>query len=243
MGKVRIPINIADFDAFMNSTDDLQLTVVPPGSDKKFTIWGWTDAESEQWTAFRQESNSLFADYKNPEKKSPIVIEKSNELISKVRSYDNNKESGHHLLDKIALKGTIEDCAQFNIKRSTTRQADPVHHDYDPNLYKAVLNIIKHDVGMHLIEVTELSSGGSKKLPEGMASVKIYRYMGKNEPANDDAYLLLGNGKYGKIASLFSDVHVPEGENWTAYYYARYESKSGKLGKPGTKVKAPMMME
>ena len=240
--KTRIPRKAADFDAYMNATDDLQLTTVTPGTDKKWELWGWKTAESEQWTTFRQESNTMYALYSHADTKSPMVTKKMNQIIKKVRAYDNDIDTGHHLLDRIALNGTVEDCTLFNVVRSTTLQSEPVHHDFDPTMHKAVVNIVLYEVGRHVIEVKE-QGAENKKLPEGMASVKVYRYMGKDDPQNDNQYQPLGPAKYGKIVSIFNDVVIPDGETWYAHYFAIYENNLGEAGIPGTRVKGVMMMQ
>jgi hypothetical protein len=239
---VRISKDPQEFDDYMNLTDNLQKSDDPSTSQKKYLNWGWKDAESTQWTAFREQSNLLYAIYNDPDKTGHSARVKMNEHIATVRKYDNDKKEGHHLLDKVALNGTLDDCFTFNVVRGTALEADPVHHDYDPTPYIPVLSFKKYNLGSHLIGVSCADTPDSRSLPEGMKYAKIYRYMGKTAPAKLTDFEFAGNAKYGEFTSDFGDLVIPEGEKWDAYYFARYESENGKLGNPSQVVNAPIMV-
>ena len=116
---VRISTEPADFDAYMNLTDAYQLEIVPPSTEKNYVKWGWTIEESDQWTQFRKQSNLIYALYTNPDKVTSVIRKQMKEHIKTVRLYDNDPEDGKHLLDKVALNGSADDCATFNVVRGT----------------------------------------------------------------------------------------------------------------------------
>jgi hypothetical protein len=239
---VRISKDPAKFDAYMNITDDLQKSDDPITSQKKYLGWGWKDAESTQWSAFRVESNLLYAAYIDPDKTGKSAIAKMKAHIKAVRKYDNNKTEGHHLLDKVALNGTLDDCFTFNVVRGTSLEADPVRHEDDPSGLFPVITFKKHELGSHVLAVVSAETPDSKKLPDGMAFAKVYRYIGKTAPTKLSQYEFAGNAKRGEFTSEFPDLEIPEGEAWEAWYFGRYESKKGALGNPGPVVNAPVMV-
>jgi hypothetical protein len=239
---VRISKDPQEFDDYMNLTDNLQKSDDPITSQKKYLGWGWKDAESTQWTAFRDQSNLLFAIYKDPDKTGNAARIKMNDHIKTVRKYDNDKKVGHHLLDKVALNGTVDDCLTFNVVRGTTLEADPVHHDYDPTQYVPIVSLKANKMGMHLIGVSCADTPDSRSLPVGMKYAKIYRYIGKTAPEKLTDFEFVGNAKYAEFTSDFGDLVIPEGEKWDAYYFARYESENGKLGNSGPSINAPIML-
>jgi hypothetical protein len=239
--KTRISKKPIEFNNYMNLTDDLQVSITPPASTKRYLLWGWTDDESSQWTAFRHDCNQLFAEYSDPDKSGHGVIAKMNETVSKVRYYDNSKKDGHHLLDKVALNGTVDDCLTFNVVRGTVLQADPVHHSDGPVTLLPTLVFKKHELGSQIIGVSCSTDPKSKKLPEGIVFAKIYRYVGKTPPTSLMQYQFIGNAKYGEFTSQLADIIIPEGETWEAHYFGRYESCKGTLGNPSAVISAPIM--
>jgi hypothetical protein len=240
--KVRIPKNSAEFDDYMNRTDDLQKSDDPATSQKKYLTFGWKDQESAQWNTFRLQSNLLFAAYNDPDKTGKSAVAKMQEHIKTVRKYDNDKLEGHHLLDKVALGGTVDDCLTFNVVRGTALEATPVRHADDPSGLTPVLMFKKYELGSHVLGVSCADTPGSKKLPEGMAFAKIYRFIGKTAPTKLSQYEFAGNAQRGEFTSEFPDLEIPEGESWEAWYFGRYESKKGALGNPGQVINAPVMV-
>ena len=65
--KTRIPRKIKEFEDYINSTDDRQLAIDPATTQPYFKGYGWTAAESTDWTAFRTTSNALYAKWKYKE--------------------------------------------------------------------------------------------------------------------------------------------------------------------------------
>jgi hypothetical protein len=136
----------------------------------------------------------------------------------------------------------VDDCLTYNVVRGTSLQAAPSHHADDPTAYVPELKFLSYELGQHVISVTLSGLPGSKKLPDGMAFAKIYRYIGATPPTALKQYEMIGNAKYGLFRSNFADIVPEEGEVLIAYYYARYESKKGSLGNPGGVIKAPIML-
>jgi hypothetical protein len=232
---VRIPTNWKDFNNFMNVTDDLQLKVLTPPSILRYTLWGWTDEESAQWTDFRKKSNLLAAMLADPDKTSPAAKKNMKILIAETRGYDNNKLAGHRLLNRIADLGTPDDCLTFHIKRGTPLQEEPEHQTKEPVDLAPLLTVLSFGTGYAIIGVRNAKTPKTKKLPEGMVFAKVYCAIGQEQPADFDLYKFVANAKHGKAEVDFTTMKLPDDKKVVvyAYFYGRYESKKGKLGIPG----------
>ena len=240
---LRISTKPSEFDDYMNRTDDWQLTVVTPPDILRYTLLGWTQEESNQWTAFRQKSNELWALLNNPDSATKVVRQKMKDHIKTVRAYDNNKSTGHHLLDKVALNGTIDDCATFNVKRGTTLQADPVHHTDDPVLTPPVITLKDLEPGYHRLSLKYPDASESKKVPDGAVFAKVFRYVGTAPPASIKTYELIGSARRAEIVSKFEGITPPEGDvKLYAWYFARYENKKGELGPIGNILRVEVVL-
>src|ERR1035437_9754536 len=121
MGKNRQRVSsvASEFAAFMQRTDDLQLSPGRVAGTHKWQDWGWTAAQSAQWTAYRNQCDLLYPKYADPKHVNTDITDEMNLLIANVKKYDNDHLTGARLLDKVALSGTISDCETFNVKRGT----------------------------------------------------------------------------------------------------------------------------
>jgi hypothetical protein len=237
----RIHRKPSEFDAYMNLTDELQKSILTPPTTQRYTLWGWTQEESEQWTIFRLESNLLYADYTNADLIGPMVRKKMHDHIALVRNYDNDRLVGHKLLDMVARNGTIDDYSIFNVKRGTTLQSPPVQHADEPSMQPKI-SLQKAGYGNHIIRLEDPDQPDSHSLPDGMASAKLYRYIGVNQPEDERLYEWIGNAKRGYVTSEFYD-YMPQEPNvkYYAWYFGRYESNKGKLGAHGNILKVEIM--
>jgi hypothetical protein len=239
---IRISKKPAEFDAYMNVTDELQKSVLTPPSTLRYTLYGWTQEESEQWTNFRLQSNILYAILSDPDKIGPAAETNMKLHIKTVRAYDNDKINGHHLLNKVADRGTMNDWQTFNVKEGTPREADPVEHADEP-VKKPNVMLKENSVGSHLLRLYDPESPDSRKVPEGMMFAKLYRYIGTNPPENIHLYEFVGNAKQGYVSSEFSDYVPPDpNSKLYAWYFGRYESKKGPLGANGLILKVDVMI-
>jgi hypothetical protein len=239
---VRLSPKPSVFNDQMIRTDELQLKVMTPPSTLRYTLWHWTAEESAAWSMYREKSESLYGLLCNPDTVGPTIRKKMKELIKEVRTYDNDKANGHHLLDKVALFGTIDDCLTFNVKGRTVLAADPTHHSEEAVTFRPSVTVLNNEEGMQLLSVINPDTPGSKKLPEGMAFARLYRFIGTEMPQNLKLYDYVGIAKKGEYLSTFGDLHFTDDKRVYAFYFARYESKQGVLGEPSAIVKAEILL-
>ncbi len=238
----RISKNPAKFHTYMKVTDNLQKSVLSPPSTLRYTLFGWTQKESLAWSDFRLQTEKTYAIYSDPTKTGPTPRKKMKLLIKKVRAYDNDKIKGHHLLDKVAVNGTFDDWLTFNIKRGTSLAAQPSRRKFDPSATTPLLTILRNTEGFHLIRVANSKDISAIKLPDGMAFAKIFCYIGSEKPFSQKQYTLIGNAKRGRYLHSFENVKYEGKERLYAWYYACYESKSGKMGLPGAVMSAGILL-
>jgi hypothetical protein len=115
----RISSKPSEFAPYMQSTDKLQLSIDITTGNPKWKVWGWTSAQSAQWTSYRNQSDTLFPQWSDKNHNNTDITDQMNILIKAVKKYDNDPLTGVHLLDKVALGGTISDCETFHVKRGT----------------------------------------------------------------------------------------------------------------------------
>jgi hypothetical protein len=230
---IRISTVPSEFDDFMNRTDDYQLEVITPPSTKRYTLWGWIQQESDDWTAFRIKSNILFALMSDPDTTGPTPRKKMRDHIKFVRAYDNNKIVGHHLLDKIAATGNIDDFKKFNIKHGSTLEADPEKKQEDIVLKPPVISLKDLGVGYHFLDVSYPNFPDSKALPKDVKEAIVFRFIGNVRPSNLKMFEQIGSVKRGLFTSTFSDYVAANEEKVYAWYYVRFMNSKGELLVPG----------
>lgn len=248
----RISTKPAEFAPYMQNTDDLQLSPGRVAGTKKYQDWGWSDAESAQWTSYRDQSDDLFPKWADKKHVNTDTSDQMTILIKAVKKYDNDPLTGHHLLDKVALGGTTSDCETFHVKRGTALAA--VSHQGAAtgrmvggavgDSKKPVLSIKKYDVGEHQLSITNPDTPKSHALPDGTKFAKLYRYIGTAAPTSISQYQFVGNGKRGKVLSVFTDGDLaafPATTVTYAWYIARYESNKGVLGDPCGAIRAQIL--
>jgi len=239
--KPRIPKNPSEFNEYMNNTDKLQLTTSGTPPVANYVRYGWKPEESTEWTNFREQSNLLYAPFEDSDDVSKLDRLKMTNHIAKTRKYDNDKSEGHHLLDKVALNGTVDDCGVFNVVRGTSKAHTPVHHTDDPTVFIPELSFGGFALGQHVI-IAVNSENQNRKLPDGMAFVQIFRCISATPPTKLSQYEPVGTTKRGIFRSNFPDIVPAKDEVLTAYYYGRYLSKKGLLGNPSNIIDAPVML-
>lgn len=243
MSDVRFPDDADGANNFMNRTDDDQKSIITPPDIKKCTIYGWKPAESDAWTDFRERINVIHALYSNPDTTGPGVREKMRLIISEIRAYDNDKDHGHHLLDKVALTGSVDDCLTFNVVRGTALAAEPVHHDYSVVTLIPSISIKKNEIGFHVIGVVNPATPDSVAIPDGISMVRVYRFIGTEKPKSLRDFDFLGLAKRGQIKSMFTGLEFDSEKRQYAYYYAVYENKDGVTGPTSAILKVEIRLE
>jgi hypothetical protein len=248
----RISGKPTEFAPYMQSTDKLQLSAGTPiivsgvsTPQTKWQNWGWTLAQSQQWTSFRNQSDLLFPQWSDKNHNNTDTTDQMGLLIKNVKKYDNDPLTGFHLLDRVALSGTISDCETFHVKRgtalavvshqgsATARSVGGVAVGTGASSLKPVLSIKKYDVGEHIVSVVNPETPKSSALPDGIKFAKLYRFIGTAAPTAISQYTFVANAKKGKALSSFADADLAAFAAGTvvyAWYIARYESNKGVLG-------------
>jgi len=222
----RIPRKIAEFAAYMVSTDTYQTTTT------NFTRWGWSAVESAQWHTFRTQSDALYAQYSEKKHRTTDIKDQMHKLVNDTIAYDQT----HHLLDRIASTpmppAIMTDFEMFHIKKGTPLQDTTLTRSSDMGMKKPVLTVKKITHLQQQFTVNNPDKPKSKGLPKGIKFAKVYRYIGTTPPVNADVYKFIGNAKRGLIISTFEDADGGK----TVWHIARYESNTGVLGQPSEAV-------
>jgi hypothetical protein len=229
----RLSDNIPTFVGQMTRTNNLQLSVLTPPSTLRYTYWGWTSTESDAWKGFATEAADLFLIYDDPDKVTSGIRQKLRDLIKKVKAYDHDPISGHHLLDRVAALGTVDDCLTFNIKRSTSLAKTPIHGSGDPLTMMPRLKPFQILKGMHVMDVDEPTLPPSRKKPEGVTATLILCYIGTSAPTLPKQFWLVGAANRGRFIYKIPDGETSGSVKLYAYYCARYLTSTGKMGEMG----------
>jgi hypothetical protein len=215
---------------YMVNTNALQLSPGVPSTTKKWENFGWTQDESDQWKSFATQANDLFILYTDPDKTSSAIKAKLKVLIKNILAYDHDELTGHHLLDKVALFGTLDDCKTFRVKRGTALAKPPSPASKEPVTKIPQIAIRKYDINLHILDVTDPGTPDSKAKPEGIKFVRVLRYIGTEAPASTDVYKPIGNASRGTITSKLPENETSGSTRKFAWYIACYESETGMLG-------------
>ena len=242
-GGVRFPEDGPGANDYMNLTDDDQKSIITQPSTKKSTEYGWDDDESEAWSTFRTELNALYADSIDPTKTGPGVLKLLHLKIAEIRAYDNDKEHGHHLLDKVALNGSEADCLLYNVVRGTALEATPVHHDYSVVTLTPAISVKENATGYHVIKVVNPATPDSDAIPPDIIFARLFRFIGIEQPKSLRDFDFLAKAKRGSVTSMLTGVEFDEEHRQYAYYYAVYENKDGVVGPPSAIIKVEIRLE
>jgi hypothetical protein len=227
----------------MDNTDNHQLSINPVTNQAFWKDWGWTTADSAQWTAFRKQSDSLFLIYSD---KKHVNTEDRNEmttLIKNVKAYDHNLLTPHHLLDKIAISGTMNSCSIFKVKHGTPLVLTADKTGPLPGTLIPVLTERLNTEGEHKLGARNSQTPKSRAIPKGMKFCKVYRFIGTAAPTSISQYQFIGNAKRGLIVSNFAEIGLDANVKLWAWYIARYESTKGVLGSPSKALKVGILLQ
>jgi hypothetical protein len=239
--KSRIPSEPNKFVAYMDATDDYQLSIDPDNAPNlRYQKFGWTLAESGQWTLFRQEADTLFIKYNDENFVNSTIRKQMMQLIETVNDYDHDKITGHHLLDKVAMTGNIEDCTKFRVIRGSVLQDDNPTEAPELGARKPLLSVRKNTTGEHELSVTNPDTPESKALPEGVAAARVYRAIAAaDQPVPDKSvFAFAGPAKRGHFISRLDDLTLDPNKKYYAYYYGSYVSTTQQEGDTSEIVKA-----
>jgi Fe-S-cluster formation regulator IscX/YfhJ len=224
----------------MQLTDNYQLTIDPDNPPHKlYEKFTWTIAESTQWTDFRTQADALFSQYDSDLTVNTTIRNKMHTLIRQTNEYDHDRDTGHHLLDKVALHGNIDDCNIFKVKRLTSLADDTRTPTGDLGMLKPKVTIRDNNAGEHELEVTNPDTPDSSALPDGVSHALVFRCVKEAgvTPASIEDYYLVGTAKRGLFLYTFSDMTFDPAKKYFIWYIARYISKTGQIGEPSTAVK------
>lgn len=245
--KTRVPVKPADLAVYMDNTDDYQLAIVPDtrvgaplGSTVvQYVLWGWTATESGQWHAFRVAYDRIYQKIKDVVNASRGNRTAERILNAKIHAYDNDKLNGHHLLDKVALNGTIADCEEFFVKRGTALAADPSMQRTTLPATK-VETITVHKSGhlfTQLLVILEGQKGRAK--PPHIKEIMMFKAVTAPKagaPARA-AYQYVGDVKRG----LITITHDEADEGNKAWFIAILKDNKGKLGAASAAISVTVM--
>jgi hypothetical protein len=243
MPNSRIPRDPDEFAPFMDNTDNLQLAIVPPSITANYVNWGWTQAQSAQWTAYRKQSDALFLVYSNKKQSNTENKEQMKILIETVEKYDHDPILGNHLLDRIAILGSVSDCTTFKVKRGTPLVLKANEAGPQPGTLIPVLTERLNTEGEHKLAVRNSQKPKSRAIPKGMKFCKVYRYIGTAAPTSISQYQFIVNAKRGLAISSFADIGLDPTVKLWAWYIARYESTKGVLGNPLAALKMGVLLQ
>ncbi|MBI3501350.1 MAG: hypothetical protein HY063_06100, partial [Bacteroidetes bacterium] len=217
----RIPTSIPKFHDYVDDTDDYQT------QNNRYLTWGWTQAESQQWTAFRNIDNPLYLKW--IDKKVSRTTDITTLLKQNIKNcllYDHDKTIGHKLLDKVGAFGSVADCEKFHVKRGTvladsTRTQKTTATGKEPELaVKKTMHLL------HTLEVHHPNKKG-KGNPDDVKATRIYTAItaDSNVPSADQ-FKYMGDAKRGFFTVHFEDKDLRK----VAWHSALYEDSKGNIG-------------
>jgi len=239
---LRIKTVPAWFMAYMLRTNALQKTLVTPPSTYRYLSFGWTADESDDWDTFTTRAITAYANFSDPDKTGPGPKKIMKALIAEVRKYDNDSESGHHLLDLVAVHGTLDDCIAFNVKKGTVLAVSSTHRSNIPVKKTPRIGLKSNDQGLQVISCTNPETPKSKKLPVGVMAANIYRFIGAVKPDKLNQYDYIGIAKRGEIVSKIEDPGLEGDTKIYAWYYACYVYKDGTLSEISSILKVEVLL-
>jgi hypothetical protein len=224
--KPRIPREIKPFFTYMQNTDNRQLAIDPSTLAARHLGWGWTPAQSTDWTDFRDRSDALYAVWSVEGLRRKDDTNNYNLLIDEVVAYDKE----HKLLNKIANSAmpptVLADFETFNIKRDTPLEdSTPTVSSEIPGEPDFDIRDVQHLV--HIIKVDNPESTGFGK-GDGIRNIEVWRAIvpGGAVAPDANAYVYVGDASRG----LFRSEFTGDQKRMDAYYKGRMVSTSGKRG-------------
>jgi hypothetical protein len=214
-----IPREEEDFNDFQDEFEALLVTDGPGWGVPAGTITDVTNAKTD-WTpkyaAGRDEADPTSAQRKakNDSRKAYTTL-----IRSVVNQYLKNNPAVTND-ERIALGITVPD---------TTRTRVPVP-DHAP---KHAIDKIDHL--FHKLRITDPANPTSRKKPEGVARINVYRYIGEQSASPQlSEYSFLGASTKFLYTSSFEDTLIGK----KAWYITQYENTRGERGPVSTAVSA-----
>ncbi len=240
----RIPPQFERLVPYLQLTDNYQLADDPDNAGHpRWEKFKWTNAESDQWTDFRTQADALFIDYDAENFVNKNVRDKIKILVREVLEYDHDRDTGHRLLDKVALYGNVDDCNTFRVKRGTVLEDETPTHMPDLGNTKPLLTLRSSAPGEHELTVTNPDTPESKALPGGVAFCDVYRCISTADkpPASMRDFDLVGVSHRGLFLSEFPTDTLDKAKKYYAWHVARYRGKSGEIGLLSNELLAQVM--
>ncbi|MEI6853626.1 MAG: hypothetical protein WCL06_12315 [Bacteroidota bacterium] len=239
MATARFSYIPSKFVPQIDTLDNLQLTEGTPPNTKKYQDWHWTQDESEQVTEFRKQTDEFWALIGTKRNCPPGVKDDLNLLIVNFMNFDHGKIEPHHLLNKIADFGSVDDCRTVGIKAGTVLAKAPEQGSDTPveeKIKTPVMYLRQNLPNQQLFAVRDPDAPDSRALPKGMRCARVFRFIGKDAPTSPTQYVGVGNAKRGLFLSKFDNLNLDSKEKLFSYHYACYETTRGELLLPGVVV-------
>lgn len=181
MGKSRIPVSIALFNAYINTTDDfLQAPVEEGSSTLNWQRLGLASTDATGWHSKRLAWNTLYAKYTNTDTRTKTV----NDQVKSFRV--NFQKTGGKVLDKIAASdgATEQDQNVFNLVLSGNHKKPT--HSHTPITDNIIISVV--NIGNGVIKADFRSNHDTKRpsLAPGANSVQLAIKVDEPAPKNVD---------------------------------------------------------
>ncbi|HLG35911.1 MAG TPA: hypothetical protein VI757_13610 [Bacteroidia bacterium] len=233
----RIPTQPSALASYLETTDDYQTAAILP-APPNYTRWNWTSQESTDWHDFRVNYGTLYQKFSDKNTRNKSIVAQQKVLNKAIHKYDNDTVTGHHLLDRVALTGTIDDCEIFRVKRGTALADTTPTGPPDPGSVAVTIAIKKseHLLTQLLIKTADQVGRGR---PKGIKEIMVFKAItAQNAPAPAlKDYQYVGDVKRG----LTNVQHEDTVEGSKAWFFARVKNSKGETGPPSSPVSVSVM--
>ncbi|MGD0709700.1 MAG: hypothetical protein ABR968_00820 [Bacteroidales bacterium] len=223
--KARIPREIAPFVPFMDETDDYQKAIDPVTTHFRYLNWGWTAAESAQYTTYRQQADALYDKWSDKKLRNTDITEQLHQTIDNTVKFDQV----HHLLDRISCSpmppAINTDFVVFKIKKGTPLADVSLTRAAFPAIKPPHVEVKKVIPGAIQLHVTNPDKPKSVARPKGIKEIEVWMAkvpLRSLAPA-DTVYIYVGEVKRGKYVGNFTDADI----GMVAYFKVRYKNTHG----------------
>ncbi|HEX7413044.1 MAG TPA: hypothetical protein VF411_03280 [Bacteroidia bacterium] len=243
--RSRIPTIAAEIAAYMDKTDNYQLALAPiqPPAPApalyNWQRWHWTSQESADYHAFRLAYDANYALHSDKQHVDTEVRDEALVISRNIHSYDNDKDTGHHLLDKVALFGTLTDCETFNVKKGTALATSGAA---TTRTAPAKVETVSVKENKHLLTrlLVVIAGQKGKGKPKGIKEIMMFKAttaLKATAPALS-AYEYVGDVKRGYINVTHTEADLDK-----AWFVARLKDNKGAIGQPSAAVGVNIMRD
>ncbi len=242
MSDSRMSSTLSGFTDDIDTLDDLANEPgIPPNATKSID-WKWTAAELLYVHTIRLRADIYWSQVKNS-RVSPVELkDEYKQMITDFFAYDHGKSNSHHLLEKIGLFGTMEDCEYVKVKANTPLARTPVRTGNFKVDLIPVIELIYNQECMHMLCITNPATPKSKARPKGLLP-KVYCYISDQPTKKLSDYKEVGVVNRGYFLMRFDDPNLPSDVKLFAWYYVVYENHKGIKGKESEILKVAVFLK